>query len=308
MISTHAQLEEERRNLQDKRAKLQEQWSNLKAEKLLFNKERNDSGMEFKLFFGNLDDMSGEDDIRNFCSPYGSLKEVVMLKDNNTGKSKRSCFVKYYAQAAADACVEALNGKIRDKNSTQMLCVRYANQRQQPGMMGGAPPMGGAPMGGGMMSNYAVPATNAYNPYPAAVANPAPGYGGAASYGADQRAYTGYDASGYGPVKAVGTNGSSLSSGSGRGPPGSNLYVNNLAPNSSETDVTNMFADFGTVLSVKIFPNNNYGFVSFDNPQSAQYAMTSLNGLNIGDSHRQLEVTLKKEGGGGGRSSRFAPY
>lgn len=307
MISTHAQLEEERRNLQDKRANLQEQWSNLKAEKLLFNQERNESGMEFKLFFGNLDDTSGEDDIRKFCSPYGSLKEVIMLKDNNTGKSKRSCFVKYYAQTAADACISALNGKIRDKNSTQMLCIRYANPKQQPGMMGG-PPMGGAPMGGGMMSTYGVPAAAGYNPYPPA--GPAPGYGGAPSYGAEQRGYPGYDASGYGPVKALGTNGSSLSSGTGRGPPGSNLYVNNLAPNSSETDVNNMFADFGTVLSVKIFPNNNYGFVSFDNPQSAQYAMTSLNGLNIGDSHRQLEVTLKKEGGGGGggRTSRFSPY
>lgn len=67
-----------------------------------------------------------------------------------------------------------------------------------------------------------------------------------------------------------------------------------------------MFGDFGRVLSATVFPKG-YGFVSFDNAQSAQSAIATLNGLQTGESGRVLEVSIKKERGAA-PSKRFQPY
>lgn len=259
-----AQLEAEKREFEGEKAQYE-------REKSEFENERKDSGVEYKLFIGNLDDSSNEQEIEDFTCPYGTVKEVHLLRDSS-GSSKRSCFVKFYSKASADACLNALNSIYRDKNSPKTLVVRYADKtpsyQHKPG-------------------SFSAPNFNPYGPYT-----------------------TTQLGSSYGPARTGGGGGAqqhSVGIGSGRGPPGANLYVNNLGSNSSEQDVQRMFADFGTVLSVKVFPDMNYGFVSYDNAQSAQYAMQSLNGLQLGDNgERSLQVTLKKERGES--SSRFSPY
>lgn len=241
------------------RNKLKQDWDTLRQERASFEQERKDCGIEYKLFFGNLDEFSTEEDVKEYCAPFGVLKEVFLLKDN-TGRSKRSCFAKFYSRKAADACMAALNGNITDKNALKPLVIRYADKPNSsaPGSSFGLPP--------------------------------------------------GYPPSSYGPVptRSPVFPPGSVKTSAAYGPPGSNLYVNNLAPNSTEQDVQDMFADFGTVLSAKVFAGHNYGFVSYDNPQSAQYAIQSLNGLQLGDSERKLEVSLKKEGGA--KNNRFSPY
>jgi CUG-BP- and ETR3-like factor len=77
------------------------------------------------------------------------------------------------------------------------------------------------------------------------------------------------------------------------GPPGANLYVNNIPRYATENDVRLMFTECGTVLSVKLFPEG-YGFVSYDNVQSANKAIAALNGLVMPDGKR-LEVSVKKD-------------
>lgn len=335
------ELKEARRQLDIERQQLANEWVKLKQERLEFDQERNDNGGEFKLFIGNLDNDTVEEDIRGYTEIYGTLKEVVMLKDS-AGKSKRSCFVKFYSQKSADNCLNALNGQIRDKQSTQMMCVRYANPKIVPPTMGTLPPMAMAPlpmpqynttqmqpagMGGyGMsyqtMQAVAPPAMQAphYDPYAQDPYSQQSAYAPAASYSQPPVARSPYSSpaastSMYGPARSNGAAAAPLSSGTGRGPEGANLYVNNLAANSTQDDVQTMFADFGNVLSVKVFPgpSYSYGFVSYDSPSSAEYAMSQLNGLQLGDGARRLEVSLKKGGsgggGGGGRGgSRFSPY
>lgn len=266
--------------LQQERAQLDEEWTKLRAERAAFEEERRESGLEYKLFIGNLDETTNEEEIRALFGGYGELKEVVMLKGRD-GKSKRSCFVKYFTKSAAEASLEALNGKHKDKESPTMLVVRYARDRPaqpsfQPQQYGGNHYGQQFGMGGGFQQN---------------------GFGGQDSF---QQSYS-QGAAG------VGVQGATTGSGGfGRGPAGANLYINNLSRQATEADVQTMFGDFGRVLSVKLFGDQGYGFVSFDNTQSAQNAISCLNGLAMGDGSKRLEVSVKKERGGGG--SRFTPY
>jgi len=272
-------IEDARAQLEQDRAAFEADKAQYEKEKAEFEDERKESGLEYKLFIGNLDDSTTDDEVRAYAAPYGTVKEVYLLKDHS-GKSKRSCFVKYYTKKAAETCVQALNNLVKDKNSIKSMVVRWADQSSNP-------------RASSSMSGPSPGVTPSYNNYDAYAQAPSP-------YQPYAQAPMSAPSS-YGPTR---TNGSAATV--GRGPSGSNLYINNLASGSSDQDVQAMFADFGTVLSAKVFANHGYGFVSYDNPQSAQYAIQALNGLQLGDAERRLEVSLKKEGGGG--SSRFSPY
>jgi len=76
-----------------------------------------------------------------------------------------------------------------------------------------------------------------------------------------------------------------------------------------------MFSEFGNVVSVKLFAENGYGFVSFDIAASAQNALQAINGMLSPDGTKRLEVTLKKEGSSksttknnSSGSNRYTPY
>lgn len=277
-------------DLQQERARLDAEWEKLRLAKEEFQREMGDSSLEQKLFVGNLDDNTGEEEVRAMFEPFGEIKEIYMLRDKE-GKSKRSSFVKMFTKASAERAIDGLSGKIKDKEQEKMMVVRFAAPRQ---------PFAPAPQ-----ANPANPYSQQYGQsmggYNAGYGYSAPntGYG---SYGADQ----GYGAAStpYGRSSGGAGVGGGVAGGAGRGPSGSNLYINNVAPTASEEEVRAMFSDFGSVLSIKLFATQGYGFVSFDNPQSASNAIHALNGLAIGNGQKRLEVSIKKDKG----SSRFAPY
>lgn len=66
----------------------------------------------------------------------------------------------------------------------------------------------------------------------------------------------------------------------------------------NDTDLASMFLPFGHVVSAKVFIDKHthhskcFGFVSFDNPNSAQAAISAMNGFQIGS--RRLKVQLKR--------------
>ena len=93
--------------------------------------------------------------------------------------------------------------------------------------------------------------------------------------------------------------------------PSINLYVGNLSYNTSEADLTELFAQYGEVLSAKIITDRysgqskGFGFVEMSSRSEGEEAIAGLNGKEV--NHRQIKVNEarprsdNKRGGFGGR-------
>ncbi len=66
--------------------------------------------MSKKLFVGNIDWNSSEDDLQSMFSPYGEIEEVVIIKDKYTNRSKGFGFITFSDDEDADKAVAELNG------------------------------------------------------------------------------------------------------------------------------------------------------------------------------------------------------
>ena len=93
---------------------------------------------------------------------------------------------------------------------------------------------------------------------------------------------------------------------------GRKLYIGNLPDSATKQDLSNRFAAFGTVKSVKLITNLNtgqsrdFGFIEMMSEAEAQAAIDSLNGTDYDG--RPMNVnearTLRKVYGGGRRKRR----
>ena len=71
------------------------------------------------------------------------------------------------------------------------------------------------------------------------------------------------------------------------GPPGCNLFVYHCPPTWGDNQLTAHFASHGKIVSATIMTNKStglskgFGFVSFDNPESAENAIAAMNGFEV---------------------------
>ncbi len=90
-----------------------------------------------------------------------------------------------------------------------------------------------------------------------------------------------------------------------------NIYVGNLSPDTTETELRDAFAAFGQVQTATIIKDRNsgeprgFGFVEMPARTEAQNAIKSLNGTVLkGRTLNVNEARPRTEGGGGGGGGR----
>jgi len=266
--------------LTEERKKLELEWEKLRAERKEFEEERRRLGVSYKLFVGNLSKSTTETDIRQLFEPFGTIKEIVALKDKD-GNSKRSCFVIYYSKSVAEKAIMQLNGKIKDKDESPLV-VRYARDKDR----GNSTTLSSLALTSSL-SGLSSGLSSINNLQSLASLTPSSLTSAALS--------TSFPSI-YRPTPTI----PQASSGSvahmskyGRGPAGANLYVNNITKYATEHDVRAMFSECGNVISVKLFPEG-YGFVSFDSIAAANKAIAALHGMTTPEGKR-LEVSIKKD-------------
>ncbi len=77
------------------------------------------------------------------------------------------------------------------------------------------------------------------------------------------------------------------------------MFIFHLPNEWREEDLARTFGAFGLIVSARIMTDRDtgrsrgFGFVSYDNPQSAQTALRSMNGFSV--LGKRLKVQFKKE-------------
>lgn len=114
-----------------------------------------------KLFVGMLNKQQTEDDIRGLFTPFGSVEELTILRDQN-GNSKGCAFVKYTQHSEAQAAINNLHGSQTMPGASSSLVVKFADtekERQLRRMQQMAGPLG-------LLSPMAISQLGAYGVYP----------------------------------------------------------------------------------------------------------------------------------------------
>ena len=96
--------------------------------------------MATKLFVGNLSFNATQEQLRDLFAPHGTVVEVDVIKDKFSGRPRGFAFVTMETKEAADAAVQAVNGKDIDGRA---LTVNEARPRED------RPPRSGGGGGGG---------------------------------------------------------------------------------------------------------------------------------------------------------------
>ncbi|ELV11280.1 Poly [ADP-ribose] polymerase 6 [Tupaia chinensis] len=234
-------------------------------------------GEDRKLFVGMLGKQQGEEDVRRLFQPFGQIQECTVLRSPD-GTSRGCAFVKFGSQGEA---LQGLHGSRTMAGASSSLVVKLADtdreralrrMQQMAGQLGAFHP---APLPLGACGAY----TTATNGQP----------GADPLYSNGLSPYPAAYPSAYAPVStACPQQPSALPQQQREGPEGCNLFIYHLPQEFGDAELTQTFLPFGAVVSAKVFVDRAtnqskcFGFVSFDNPTSAQTAIQAMNGFQIG--------------------------
>ncbi|XP_064110550.1 ELAV-like protein 1 isoform X16 [Macrobrachium nipponense] len=229
------------------------------------------------LYVSGLPKSMTQQDLEAMFRAYGSIITSRILCDNITGLSKGVGFIRFDQRIEAERAIQKLNGTIPD-GAQEPITVKFANNPSNNNKA--VPPL----------AAYLSPLTRRYGgpihhpagrfryiPLSPLTRTPA----GAARRGRDPQMATGDD-----DPDPSALNGS-----------GWCIFVYNLAPETEENILWQLFGPFGAVQNVKVIRDlqtnkcKGFGFVTMTNYDEAVVAIQSLNGYTLGN--RVLQVSFK---------------
>lgn len=102
--------------------------------------------METRLYVGNLAYSTSEAELRTLFAQAGTVTDVALIKDRDTGQSKGFGFVTMSSQAETEKAISLFNGK---ELGGRPLTVNIAKPREERSGGGGGGGFGGGSRGGG---------------------------------------------------------------------------------------------------------------------------------------------------------------
>lgn len=249
------------------------------------------------LYVSGLPKHMTQPDLERIFSVSGSIITSRILCDNITGLSKGVGFIRFDQRIEAERAIQKLNGTVPE-GATEPITVKFANNPSNnakaiPPLAAYLAPQGmGAArraFGGALHPAAAAAAAGRFRYSPLAgdilAGNPILS-GPAAGAAAAAAASAGNGTTGGAAAAASAINGS-----------GWCIFVYNLAPETEENILWQLFGPFGAVQNVKVIRDlqtnkcKGFGFVTMTNYDECLVAIQSLNGYTLGN--RVLQVSFK---------------
>ncbi|XP_076355205.1 ELAV-like protein 4 isoform X8 [Tachypleus tridentatus] len=213
------------------------------------------------LYISGLPKSMTQQELENLFSPYGRIITSRILCDNVKGLSKGVGFVRFDQRIEAERAIKHLHNTIPD-GSSEPITVKFANNPSN-NAKALAP-----------LAAYLSP----QRPFPGPIHHPANRFR-------------------YSPLAGdlLATN--PLLAGNALNGSGWCIFVYNLAPDTEENLLWQLFGPFGAVQSVKVIRDlqtnkcKGFGFVTMTNYDESLVAIQSLNGYTLGN--RVLQVSFK---------------
>lgn len=252
-----------------------------KTIKVSFARPSSDAIKGANLYISGLPKSMTQDDLEKLFSPFGRIITSRILTENNSARSfgsdyvpslcKGVGFVRFDQRAEAEKAIQELNGKV-PKGCTEPITVKFANNPSTNNKI--IPPP------------LAIP-PQALRRFGGPLHPPAGRLGSGKTMLAINKGLQRYSPLAGDPTSAVlpvaGT--------------GWSIFVYNLAPETEENVLWQLFGPFGAVQSVKVIKDlqtnkcKGFGFVNMTNYDEAVVAIQSLNGYSL--SNRVLQVSFK---------------
>ncbi len=93
--------------------------------------------METKLYVGNLSYDTTEEELRQLFTEAGTVSEVALIKDRDTGTSKGFAFVTMGSQEEANTAIQQINGRSVGNRELRVSIARPREERPSGGFGGG---------------------------------------------------------------------------------------------------------------------------------------------------------------------------
>ena len=105
--------------------------------------------MEVKLYVGNLSFHTTEDQLREMFAQAGTISNLQLMKDRDTGMSRGFAFITMSSQSEAASAIKMFDGVSVDDRNMKVNTATERQERPQGGFGGNSGNRGGRSGGGG---------------------------------------------------------------------------------------------------------------------------------------------------------------